>query len=513
MRIIVLIYTCRKRLPQARLLYAQVVNKVPDVYLVYGDPSLQDLYKLEGHDLVLRCNDDYTSLSFKTRRMLQVVTRLWPGMTGMIKCDDDIVWSTYHWLEIQQLLEKENPAYLGRQCLQRKLITKFSRHHEDIRDLDFEYDLPVCTFAAGPMYYLGIEAVRCLQKTMEFCFHEDIMVARHLAAYNMNLRSYPLYINTSSYDPFHIVENAQGKMKNLYLHLHGGLGNLLFQVVGGLFNAQKLKMNLVLVRGRRETSLYTHFDIDDMLSTILFFFNTIEEDDVPDSRLVNLNRKCFEKVWIEHNGATEPLQIKGYFQNLGYLEDLEQPDILNRLFLYNTAWKDDLLARYPRLPSRYFLHIRRGDYVEKWSHVYSLLSESDYYPRAIRYILDRDPDAFFYIISDDTAWCRRHFIEPDGRYTSLLPAYQKEIIELDEFRTLYFMALCGKGAICANSTFSWWGSHLQSNPDKVVIFPNEWIHPSPSTLHLYPKNAIRISSRTCSEPEKPRHPATPQDSL
>ena len=499
------IYSCRKKLSQARRLYSFLQNKIPHVYIVYGDPTLEELYRLDhsNHHLILRCNDDYTSLSFKTRRLLQVVPRLWPDMTGMIKCDDDILPSLFHWREIQQLVEDEHPAYLGKSCFQRKLVTKFSRHHEDIKDLDMEYVLPVCTFAAGPLYYLSREAVKHLQKTIEFCFHEDIMVARHLAAYNISLRPYPIYINTTAYDPFHMVENARNKMQDLYILLHGGLGNLLFQVVGGYSLACKLRMNLILVRGRphAESKLYTHFHIDDVLSTILLLFNTIHEEEIPPHcRLINLNKKCFEKVEIEHDGSKEPLQVKGYFQHLGYLEDLEQmtafssQTLLTQLFLHDTLWKKEILEQYPLLPSRYFLHIRRGDYVQL-HQVYSLLSESDYYPRAVQYILDRDPEAFFYIVSDDTDWCYQHFMEDGGRYTSLLPSHQKEIVLLDEFKTLYLMSLCGKGAVCANSTYSWWGSRLQIGDSLIHIFPQQWIHSgnnNTTEINLYPQKAILL---------------------
>jgi hypothetical protein len=53
------------------------------------------------------------------------------------------------------------------------------------------------------------------------------------------------------------------------------------------------------------------------------------------------------------------------------------------------------------------------------------------------------------------------------------------------------MSLC-KHNVTANSSYSWWGAWLNSNPDKIVVAPSNWFTDNKSLADLYPNNWIII---------------------
>jgi hypothetical protein len=117
------------------------------------------------------------------------------------------------------------------------------------------------------------------------------------------------------------------------------------------------------------------------------------------------------------------------------------------------------------LEQSYFIHIRRGDYLNKGMYHYD---KDAYYQLAIEHILEKDSDAHFFIVSDDVTFVKKY---------ELLDKINKTVIEeMNTLDTFYFMSMCKKGGICANSTFSGWASQLNTNKDKIIIVPRQWIN-------------------------------------
>ena len=82
----------------------------------------------------------------------------------------------------------------------------------------------------------------------------------------------------------------------------------------------------------------------------------------------------------------------------------------------------------------------------------------EYYSQAMKHF----PDTNFIVFSDDIQWCKENFKGEEFTF-----------IEEDDYIELYLMSMC-RHNIIANSSFSWWGSYLNQNEDKIVIAPSKW---------------------------------------
>jgi len=133
------------------------------------------------------------------------------------------------------------------------------------------------------------------------------------------------------------------------------------------------------------------------------------------------------------------------------------------------------------------VHIRRGDYITCEKDANNIGSVSnEYYENAINYFLEKYNDIVFYVFSDEIDWVKDNLNLPaNSVFINHNQRNDKDYLDM------ILISKC-KFHIIANSSFSWWGAWLCTNPKKIVIAPEKWIQTGKlNDKDVVPKNWLR----------------------
>ena len=186
------------------------------------------------------------------------------------------------------------------------------------------------------------------------------------------------------------------------------------------------------------------------------FASFVLQDVLMDSRILSLD-------------ASQNWDIGGYFHTFQYFHE-HRSDLVS-IFTFKDSVATEALSRkekirdgepYPLIS----LHVRRGDYLQ----VSSLNLGLSYYSDALKSVMNTFADSYFKLVvfSDDIEWSKTNFGSKSFTFVEC-----KEGREPHE--DIYLMSLCDHNII-ANSSFSWWGALLNTNPNKIVIAPQRWFN-------------------------------------
>lgn len=113
------------------------------------------------------------------------------------------------------------------------------------------------------------------------------------------------------------------------------------------------------------------------------------------------------------------------------------------------------------------VHIRRGDYLNATNKNLFHTPPVEWYRRAMEKIEKNTDVPHYYFFSDDITWVRENFA--DIKNATFVDVNHGT----DAYNDMRLMSAC-RHNIIANSTFSWWGAWLNTNPDKIVIAPAQY---------------------------------------
>jgi hypothetical protein len=168
---------------------------------------------------------------------------------------------------------------------------------------------------------------------------------------------------------------------------------------------------------------------------------------------------------VYHLPSNQNWDIGGWFNTYRYFN--EYMEEIQNIFTF----KDDIRSiainnidkirdnePYPLVS----LHVRRGDYLTKFSLVLGL----KYYQDALSVFYDKFDGNYFKLVvfSDDIPWCKANITGENVIYV------EDNINYVD----MCMQSMCDHN-IVANSSFSCWGAYLNTSQNKTVVCPHQYI--------------------------------------
>lgn len=254
------------------------------------------------------------------------------------------------------------------------------------------------------------------------------------------------------------------------VQLNEGLGNRFFQIAALLGYAEKHGHTPILLQSWIKENK-THPGPKSVLD---FFPDLHVVDDAPDGTWITYSERgedCFSYVEIPRYDSH--VKLVGCFQSEKYFPSVFPFPAILQSCVSNIDSSGCA-----------FLHVRRGDYLNPYC-AHHCVDLRAYYRRALTCV----GDGPVLVCSDDIPWCKSTL---PALYSDLVSAHHWIFLEgVSDYETLALMIRCGRGAICANSTFSWWGAYWGAAVDKFM--PARWGHtPLPSARDLYPAGVIML---------------------
>ena len=167
----------------------------------------------------------------------------------------------------------------------------------------------------------------------------------------------------------------------------------------------------------------------------------------------------------EFQAIRPPCYIEGEFVGVSYFQNIRDSLIADFQLKYDFSESGRFFQSQILNTNAVSIHFRRGDFISNpHAHNAHAVCSPEYYHKAISLILSHEPNATYFVFSDDIPWVREHF-QPKAPLI-----FVEGLRDYEEFT---LMSLC-RHNIIANSGFSWFSSWLNNNPEKLVIAPITW---------------------------------------
>jgi hypothetical protein len=209
--------------------------------------------------------------------------------------------------------------------------------------------------------------------------------------------------------------------------------------------------------------------------------------------LLNLPFFAYNEPFFEFNPLIFDLPassyLSGYFQSPKYFSEIEsqireqfklQPDL---------SEEAGVLADDIKNSHSVCINVRRADFVhlQAASETHGFC-DLKYFERCISLVTEKEPQANFFVFSDDVEWCKDNF---SGKTGFTIVDHSHKGPKFSWY--LHLMTLC-KHFIIPNSSFAWWAAWL-SQRGGLVLAPKNWFRDAKiNTADLFPDHWHLISN-------------------
>lgn len=285
----------------------------------------------------------------------------------------------------------------------------------------------------------------------------------------------------------------------IYMRLKGGMGNQMFQYATGLAIARQagtgltLDLSNLLYRNKGKDFVYRKYDLDVFRVTPTFLTSPEVLTPImnlrvkPLSKVVRrfvtrgipvINEKHFHYDPELVPSAKEGAIYEGWFQSPRYFTEVEQEVRATFRFRHDIIPESRELLSRIQGTNAICLNVRRTDFLK----VDTLNATNlDYFLRGAAYLAERVSNPYFYVFSDDVAWCRENI---KLSHPTEFVGHEHKGFKFGNY--LQLMTNC-RHFLIPNSSFAWWATWLNTNPDKLVVAPKMWFtDPEIDTRDLVP---------------------------
>lgn len=273
-------------------------------------------------------------------------------------------------------------------------------------------------------------------------------------------------------------------------NLMGGLGNQLFQIFTTISCAINIRQKFAFIdsekleTGKTRPTYWNHFLLKLKLFTTPIF---------PQMMIIQEKNFNYNPIdLLPYQGRD--ICLYGYFQSYKYFSNhfetickmIGIEKIKNSVVLTANMNKDYLNATIS-------MHFRLGDY-KNLQHVHPIMTV-DYYKNAISFIRSKEPNSksvLYFCEEEDIYDVNKKIIQLKKSFPDI--TFISASIDLTDWEQMMLMSSC-KHNIIANSSFSWWAAHFNTNPNKMVCYPARWFGEAAShnTCDLCPEEWNKIA--------------------